>query len=74
MQYVIMIIIQIVMMIIQWAMSPRPKGAKPDSNLDVTPVQSGAPMIVIFGDVNVDPVTLWYGNPMSKPIMSGGKK
>lgn len=70
----IQLAIMIVSALIQYALTPRPKPPRPDSNLSIAPVKDGQPIIVIFGDVNIDPVTLWYGNPRNSEIKQKGSK
>lgn len=70
----IQLAIMIVSALIQYALTARPKPPQTDSNLTITPVKDGQPIVVVFGDVNLDPVTLWYGNPASTEIRTKGSK
>lgn len=70
----VQIVIMVVSALLQWATRPRQKPTQPDSNLTITPARDGQPILVIFGDCNIDPVTLWFGNPGSKEIKTRGNK
>ena len=58
------LIIGIVLQVISYILTPRPKGPKPDEvkDLEAPTSDAGRPMPVVFGTLTVkSPNCLWYG-------------
>lgn len=70
------LLIAIVMAVISYALTPKPKIQSPVAgNLDIPSPKLGEPVPVIFGKVWItDPAISYYGNALTKKIKSQGGK
>ena len=63
--WIIQLIIAIVMQVVSYALTPRPKQPKPEAarDLEAPVAEAGKPMPVVFGTVTVKGLNvLWYGD------------
>ncbi len=72
MPFIYQIIIMIILMVVSYALMPKPKmnnaAAKP-AELNVPTVSPGRPMPVLFGRVTLqDPNVLWHGGKVANAI------
>lgn len=59
------IIIAVVINIVAYVLTPKPKGPKPEAvqQMDNPVAEAGKPIPVVFGEVTIkDPNFLWYGD------------
>lgn len=73
---IVQIIIAIVMMIVSYALTPKPKSRAPEAGeLDVPKMKAGSPIPVIFGTVRIkSPTVVWYGDGGLTKIRSDSGK
>lgn len=70
------LIVNIVIAVIAYALTPRPKPPTPTAGtLDIPAPKLGEPICVVFGEVWIDdPALSYYGNSNTTPIKSKGGK
>lgn len=62
---ILSLIVGIALLFLGYALSPRPKAAKPSemSEMDLPTAEAGKPIGVIFGEIKIkSPNFLWYGD------------
>ena len=68
-----MFIYAVVMLVVSYALAPKPPNAKPAAfdDLDAPVAEQGKPIPVVFGTVTVKGLNIiWYGNLSTKKIKS----